>query len=189
MKLKKTTLSGLLIKNTALLLVLGFATFSSITEVKAAHGQAAVSDIDHVGMDTTFTGSYTHHSADHVWIVFNANVGDVIKFTLSTGFAHHYWLYRANNGCVKVGNSTAHPVVPGGKGCLTLTQSGGNGAKTGTYSFTVATAGQYAFQLDAFSGTSGSYSATTSRRSRAPVRWSAPRSRPSSASSPARCGW
>ena len=58
---------------------------------------------------------------------------------------------RVNNGCVKVGNSAAN-------GCLTLVQQGGDAAKSGTYTFTVATSGQYAFQLDSYNGKDGSYS-------------------------------
>jgi hypothetical protein len=151
-KLSLMKLSGLTSKATMLGFL--FLSFFSINDVKANHGQAAISDIDHIGMGT-FSGNYTHSTADHVWIVFNANAGNVITFNLSTGFTHHYWLYRAVNGCVQVGNSTAN-------GCLVLVQNGGNGATNGTYTFAVTTTGQYAFQLDSFLGGSGAYSVTVS---------------------------
>src|SRR5688572_16294845 len=101
----------------ALAFALAMGALTSATVVKAHHGPAPVSDIDYVGMGS-YSGNYTHSHSDHVWIVFNANAGDTVKFAITTGFAHHYYIYKAKNGCVVPGNSTAHPVPINGNGCL-----------------------------------------------------------------------
>jgi hypothetical protein len=132
----------------AMFVLLGMIMFP--VSSRASHGTASVSDIDFTGMGS-FSDNYTHSNTDHPWVVFNANAGNTITFTLSTAFQQHYWIYQSTNGCVQVGNST-------GNGCLTLLTQGGNGATSGTYSFTAPSTGQYAFQLDAFVGQSGSFS-------------------------------
>lgn len=123
------------------------------------HFPAAVSDIDHTGMGT-FTGNYVHQNgtfADHPWFVFNANAGDVIQFSVNTPWPNsgsYSWLERAPDGCVEVGDyETA--------GTLTRARTAGNGTSY-TFSYTVATTGQYALQLDSWSGGSGAYTVTIS---------------------------
>lgn len=122
--------------------------------------QAVVSDIDHTGMGT-FSGNYVQANgahADHPWIVFNANAGDVIKIEVNTSSwkkGSYVWLYMAPDGCVEVGdyalNGTLQqlPLQPGNG------QFGDGLVYTQTYP--VATAGQYALQLDSWDGGSGAY--------------------------------
>jgi large repetitive protein len=150
-KLSLMNVSGHAAKATMLGLL--FLSFFSINDAKASHGQAAVSDIDHIGMGT-FSGSYTHSTTDHVWIVFNANAGDVITINMNTAFSSYFWIYQSNTGCIQVGNSTAN-------GCMTLKQQNGP-FTTGSFTYTVTATGQYAIQLDSFVGGSGAYSVTVS---------------------------
>ncbi|MBE7171707.1 MAG: hypothetical protein INR73_14045 [Williamsia sp.] len=117
--------------------------------------QAVVTGIDHTGMGT-FSGNYVQANspqADHPWIVFNANAGDVIRIVVNTPTwrkGSYLWLYMAPDGCVEVGdyalNGTLQqlPLQPG-NGLL------GNGLVY-TQNYPVAAAGQYALQLDAWDG-------------------------------------
>jgi hypothetical protein len=157
MKTKKSTLN-FISKNLAMALVLVLTAFASINVAKADHGEASVSDIDHTGMGT-FTGSYTHSGSDHVWIVFNATAGNTLTVNYSTGFNSYYWIYSANNGTVAVGNSTSNN--------LTLVSEAGGYtesevATSGSFTYNVTSTGQYAIQVDAYLGGSGSYSVTLS---------------------------
>lgn len=140
-------------KNLAMALVLVCTAFISVKDAKASHGQATVSDIDHTGMGT-FSGSYTHSGSDHVWFVFNATSGNTISITVSTpGWSSYYWVYRADDGTVAVGNNTSNN--------LTLVSQ--YGSTTGaTYTYSVTSTGQYAIQLDSYVGQSGSYTVTLS---------------------------
>lgn len=123
-------------------------------QLKASHGVAPVSDIDHVGMGT-FSGSYTHSGTDHVWFVFNATAGDVINVSINTpGWQSYAWTFFDKNGKVEVGDSEAN-----GK----LDHIGSNGPFTnGSYSFTATCTGQYAIQLDSYLSGSGNYTVTIS---------------------------
>ena len=137
-------------------LLLCFSFFAFPLMVKASHGQATISDVDHQGMGT-FSGNYTQSTTDHVWLVFNANAGDVITVNLNTGYSSYFWIYQSNNNCIQVGNSTSN-------GCLTLRQQNGTFPinTPSSYTFSVPTTGQYAIQADSFIGQSGSYSITLS---------------------------
>ena len=115
----------------------------------ATHDPAPVSDVDYQGMGT-FTGSYSHSSTDHVWFVFNAKVGDVINFSVTTpGWQSFCWLYSAPDNCVEIGDFSDD-------GTLNNFQAAGPGTSTYTFSFTASTA-QYAMQLDSYLGGSGNY--------------------------------
>ncbi len=157
METKKSTFN-FIAKNLIMALVLVCTAFISIDDVKADHGQASVSDIDHTGMGT-FSGSYNHSGSDHVWIVFNATAGNTVTVSYSTGFNSYYWLYRADNGTVAVGNSLGN----------NLTQVSENEGYTesevptsGTFNYSISSTGQYAIQVDSYLGGSGSYSITVS---------------------------
>lgn len=127
---------------------------------KATPHQAVVSDIDHTGMGT-FSGNYIQANgpnADHPWFVFNANAGDVLKIEVNTSTwskGSYLWLYMAPDGCVEVGDYSLNktlqqlPLQPGNG------QFGDGLIYTQTY--TIATTGQYAFQLDSWDKGSGAY--------------------------------
>lgn len=143
-------------------LILAMVTvFAMPTSSFASHGQAMVSDIDHVGMGT-FTGTYVHVEGamvDHPWFVFNANPTDEITVTVTT---HNWvdgsfvWVYQALDNCVEVGDySLSIPT------CFPLIHFDGYGENS--YTFTISPGlGQFAIQLDSYLGGDGNYTVTIS---------------------------
>ncbi|MEJ7766433.1 MAG: thrombospondin type 3 repeat-containing protein [Chitinophagaceae bacterium] len=124
------------------------------------HQGVVVTDIDHTGMGT-FSSNYVLSqgpNADHPWIVFNANAGDVLKMEVNTSTwskGSYLWLYMAPDGCVEVGDYSLNGTLQ------QLPLQPGN-AKIGdgliyTQTYTISTKGQYAFQLDSWDGGSGAY--------------------------------
>jgi hypothetical protein len=120
-----------------------------------------VSSINHIGMGT-FSGKVVEeisHKAEHPWIVFNANAGDIIKIDVNTPNwkkGSYLWLYLAPDGCVEVGDCSLDatldqlPLLP-------KNVPFGDGLNY-THSYKVSTTGQYALQLDAWENGSGAYS-------------------------------
>lgn len=123
----------------------------------ASHAPAPVSDRDHVGMGN-FTGSYTHDDDDHVWFIFNANAGDTIHFDYDNGFTTYFWVYRSNYNCVLTGhnyNNNDMTLLGGYEGYTEYEEP-----TSGSPFFIVSQTGQYAIQMDAYLGGSGSYDVT-----------------------------
>jgi hypothetical protein len=129
-------------------IILGIILCSIPFLSRASHGQSPVSDIDHLGMGT-FSGNYTQSTTDHVWLVFNANAGDVINVNLNTAYQSLFWLYQSNTGCIQVGNSAANS-------CMTAKQQNGP-SNISSYNINITSTGQYAIQADSYVGQSGSY--------------------------------
>ena len=120
----------------------------------ASHGEAPISDVDHIGMGT-FSGNYIHSTTDHVWVIFYAQAGDVINISASTpGWLSYGWLYRADDCMLEIGDSESNGKL------IHLSQSYfGN---SGTLTHTTTCSGKFAFQLDSYVGGSGAYTLTLS---------------------------
>lgn len=101
----------------------------------AQSGPAPVTSINHTGMGT-FSGTATSSNVEHVWFVFNANMGDLLTITTNTAFTSDVYLYRDHDNCV----------LPGGRPQVCMTQV--RKFPEGTFTYGVPATGQYAMQLD-----------------------------------------
>lgn len=143
---------------------LAFASLSANAQIPPGcyFGHEPISDIDYVFVGpgpTTYNGTYTQSTTDHVIWVINALEGQKIKVTYATSFNAFFWYYRSNDGTINVGDvdptDMTHVCGKGGYNELT-------GPHAGSADFVVPAgkSGQFALMLDAFACESGSYSVT-----------------------------
>ena len=106
----------------------------------------------------TFSGTYTQSITNHVWLVFDAAAGDPITINVDTRFRGRgctVFLYRAPDGRADIGDRYSN-------GSLELVQVEGFGFDTYNFTYRASTAGQFALQLDSYTGGSGIYTVSIS---------------------------
>ncbi len=154
----------------AFLLVFVLAAFLSPKNANAQiepgclFGHETIAQIDYTFVGpgpTTYTGTYTQGTNQHVVWVMNLTAGQVIHMTYATGFNAFFWLYQATgNGIIEVGDNDPNGMTHiGGRGGYNELQGPHSGVD---HNMVVPTTGQYAVLMDNYTCELGtkSYSVT-----------------------------